>query len=137
MTNLEFFVPMKPPRTTHQMKQVRVVNRKPVFYEPAKLKAARGKLKAHLAKHRPSHKLGGPLRVVVKWLFYTKKKSDHGKYKVTRPDLDNMEKLLFDVMGDLGFWNDDAQLCSKITEKLLTNGTPGIWCSIRGIDDPV
>ena len=129
---MDFFVPMKPPRTTHQMKQVTITKKgKPHFYEPPALDAARGKLKAHLAKHRPSRKMGGPLRVVVKWLFPTKRKKDHGKYKMTRPDTHNLNKLLFDVMTDLGFWHDDAQVCSEIIEKLWTCETPGIWISIR------
>lgn len=42
-------MPMIPPTTTHQEKQVRVVNGKPVFYEPQELKTARMKLTANLA----------------------------------------------------------------------------------------
>ena len=45
----DFFLSMQPPTVTHQEKQVHVVNGKPVFYEPAELKAARAKLRAHLA----------------------------------------------------------------------------------------
>ena len=45
---MEFFMAMNPPTITHQEKQVHVVNGKPVFYEPADLKATRQKLEAHL-----------------------------------------------------------------------------------------
>ena len=38
---IEFFMAMEPPTCTHQEKQVRVVNGKPVFYETAELKRAR------------------------------------------------------------------------------------------------
>lgn len=51
---MEFFMPMVPPTVTHQEKQVAVVNGKPRFYEPAELKAARAKLRAHLGRHRPA-----------------------------------------------------------------------------------
>jgi Holliday junction resolvase RusA-like endonuclease len=112
------------------------VKGKPLKFEPPALEVARGKLKAHLFKHTPRHKIKGPLQVVVKWLFPTKKKNDHGKYKITRPDTHNLNKLLFDVMTDLGFWYDDAQVCSEIIEKLWTCGVPGIWISIRSIDQP-
>ena len=44
----QFFMAMQPPTCTHQEKQVKVLNGKPVFYEPAELKAAREKLRAHL-----------------------------------------------------------------------------------------
>ena len=134
---LDFFVPMKPPRTTHQQKKVRVitygVKSKPIFYEPPSLIAARGKLSSHLAQHAPAQRMEGPLRVVVKWLFPTKKKKDHGQYKITSPDTHNLNKLLFDVMTDLGFWHDDAQVCCEIIEKFWTCGTPGIWISIEPI----
>jgi Holliday junction resolvase RusA-like endonuclease len=133
---VEFFVPMKPPRSTHQMKQVRIVKGKPCFYEPPSLAAARAKLSAHLAKHRPPHRFGGALRVVVKWLFPTKKKAAHGQYKITRPDTHNLNKLLFDVMTDLKFWEDDAQVCSEIIEKIWTCEIPGIWISISPLASP-
>ena len=43
---MEFFIPMVPPTITHQEKKVNVVNGKPIFYEPEKLKTARQKLMA-------------------------------------------------------------------------------------------
>ena len=113
---IEFFMPMIPPTTTHQEKQVRVVNGKPVFYEPQELKTARMKLKANLAKHVPKKKLNGAVRMIVKWIF---PKGGHpdGTYKDTKPDTDNLQKLLKDVMTDLHFWKDDAQVASEICEK--------------------
>ena len=96
-------MPMIPPTTTHQEKQVRVVNGKPVFYEPQELKTARMKLTANLAKHVPKKKLNGAVRMIVKWIF---PKGGHpdGTYKDTKPDTDNLQKLLKDVMTDLHFW---------------------------------
>ncbi len=131
---LQFFIPMKPPRTTHQTKAVRVVKGKPIFYEPDALKAARGKLSAHLAPHRPQKPMDGPLRVIVKWLFPTTRKAKHSKYKITRPDTHNLNKLLFDVMTDLQFWHDDAQVVSEGIEKFWSN-TPGIWIYIERAED--
>ena len=40
---------MNPPTATAQMKQVRVVHNKPMFYDPPTVKAARQELTAHLA----------------------------------------------------------------------------------------
>lgn len=130
---IEFFAPMKPPRATHQEKQVTVVRGKPIFYEPPRLVAARGKLIAHLGPHKPPERMNGPLRVVVKWLFPTKKKKDHGRWKVTRPDTHNLNKLLFDVMTDLEFWHDDAQVCCEVIEKFWTTEAPGIWIHVEEI----
>ena len=60
----EFFVPMIPPTATHQEKKWRVVNGKPVPYEPDEVKAARSKLMAHLAGHKPERPLEGGIRLL-------------------------------------------------------------------------
>lgn len=59
MMIIDFFMPMEPPTCTHQEKQVHVVNGKPVFYEPAELKAARAKLRAHRSRFDSWHNHGG------------------------------------------------------------------------------
>ena len=66
---LEFFIPMEPPSTTHQQKQVHVANGKPHFYEPPELKAARSKLMAHLAPHAPAEPIQDAVRLLAKWCF--------------------------------------------------------------------
>ena len=65
----EFFMAIIPPTKTHQEKQVRIVKGKPIFYEPAELKAVRAKLEAHLAKHVPEQKYTGAVRLLTKWCF--------------------------------------------------------------------
>lgn len=129
-----FFMAMIPPETTHQQKQVRVVNGKPMFYEPDDLKAARAKLFGHLAKHVPGQKYTKAIRVVVKWLFPFRKNSKHfnGEWKTSKPDTHNLNKLLFDVMTDLGYWTDDAIVVSEIIEKFWAE-TPGIYIKIEEV----
>ena len=122
---IRFFLPMKPPTVTHQEKSVHVVNGKPVLYEPAELKAARSKLTANLARHKPAAPLQGAVRLVVKWCFPITGKHTDGEYKYTKPDTDNLEKMLKDCMTELGFWKDDAQVASEITEKF--------WAKLPGI----
>lgn len=122
---LEFFMPMVPPTVTHQEKQVRVVKGKPVFYEPPELREARAKLEAHLAGHRPERPLNGGVRLVVKWCFPRGRHGD-GEYRVTRPDTDNLQKLLKDCMTRVGFWGDDAQVASEVCEKFWAE-RPGIY----------
>ena len=129
ITMIEFFMPMEPPTSTHQLKQVRVVSGKPQFYEPSKVADARAKLTAHLSKHCPDAPLEGPLRVMIKWLFPTDQKHEDGEYKDTRSDLDNLAKQILDVMTMLGFWSDDAQIASLILEKFWAD-TPGIFIRI-------
>lgn len=129
----EFFMPMKPPTTTHQEKQVAVINGKPVFYEPEDLAKARAKLMAHLSKHVPAGKLQGALRFTNKWCFPLKAKHKHGDWKTTKPDVGNMSKLMMDCMTKLGYWKDDAYVSSLIEEKFWSE-TPGIYIKIEELN---
>ncbi|MFZ8764772.1 RusA family crossover junction endodeoxyribonuclease [Enterococcus diestrammenae] len=123
---IEFFMPMaKVPTTTHQQKQVTVKNGKPVFYEPPDLVAARAKLTAHLGPNTPKKKFTGPVRLITKWCFPLSGKHQDGEWKATKPDTDNLQKLLKDCMTDLGFWKDDALVASEIAEKF--------WAEVSGI----
>lgn len=129
---LEFFLPMIPPTVTHQEKNVHVVKGKPVFYEPDGLKAARAKLRAHLAQHRPGKPMEGALQMIVKWCFPRGAHGD-GEYRTTKPDTDNLDKLLKDVMTGLGYWKDDAQVASEICEKFWA-AVPGIYVKVVTLD---
>jgi Holliday junction resolvase RusA-like endonuclease len=126
----DFFLPIIPPTKTHQEKQVTVVNGKPVFYEPVELKAVRSKLQAHLAGHVPGVKYSGSIRLITKWCFPISGKHINGEYKTSKPDTDNLQKMLKDVMTDLGYWKDDAQVASEIIEKFWSE-VPGIYISIE------
>ena len=118
---VEFFMVMDPPTITHQEHKVAVRNGKPVIYEPPELMAARQKLTDYLAQHRPNEKLTGPLELVATWCFSTNDPKLNGKYKTSRPDTDNLDKLLKDCMTHLGFWEDDAQVCREIIEKFTVD----------------
>lgn len=130
---IDFFLPMRPPTKTHQEKQVRVVNGKPQFYEPAELQAVRSKLQAHLAGHVPEKKYTGAVRLITKWCFPIAGKHQNGEYKTSKPDTDNLQKMLKDVMTTLGYWKDDAQVASEIIEKFWAE-MPGIYVAIEELD---
>lgn len=127
----EFFMPMKPPTVTAQEHKVTVRNGKPVFYDPPELADAREKLKAHLIKHRPAHSITTGIRLTVMWLFPRGKHKD-GEYRITKPDTDNLQKLLKDCMTQCGFWKDDALVCSEICEKFWAE-LPGIYVKIEEV----
>lgn len=128
---IQFFMPMRPPTCTHQEKRVRVVHGKPMLYDPPAVQAARSKLTAHLARHAPEAPLTGGMRLMVKWLFPRGKHKD-GEYRTTKPDTDNPQKLLKDCMTEVGFWKDDAQVCSEIIEKFWAE-IPGIWIRVEEV----
>lgn len=127
----EFFMPVIPPTVTHQEKQVTVKNGKPVFYEPQRLINARVKLTAFLSKHVPESPYCGAVRLIVKWCFPKGRHRD-GEYKATKPDTDNLNKLLKDCMTECGFWKDDALVASEICEKFWAE-TPGIYVRIESL----
>jgi len=128
----DFFMAMIPPTMTHQEKQVRVVNGKPVFYEPQELKAVREKLRAHLGRHVPEEKFTGPVRLTTWWCFPVTGNHCNGEYKISRPDTDNMVKMLKDVMTELHFWKDDAQVASEVIEKYWAE-LPGIYVRVESL----
>lgn len=125
----EFFMAMIPPTVTHQEKQVHVVKGRPVFYEPPELKTARQKLMGHLAKHRPAQPYQEGVRLIVRWCFPRGMQTD-GTYRTTKPDTDNLQKLLKDCMTACGYWKDDALVASELAEKFWAE-IPGIYVRIE------
>lgn len=124
----EFFMAMDSPTITQQEHKVMVRNGKPVFYNPPELNAAKVKLIGHLLKHVPEEKLDGPLELITKWCF-PRGRHGNGEYRITKPDTDNLQKMLKDCMTDCGYWKDDAQVCREITEKFWAD-IPGIYIRV-------
>ncbi len=138
---IEFFLPMeRVPTVTAQEHKVMVMNGKPRFYDPPELTAARTKLVGALARHKPPDRLTGPLELTVFWCFLTGRHPD-GAWKTTKPDTDNLQKLLKDCMTHVGFWEDDALVCREVVEKRWVTGSAkggtlsGIWISIRQLEE--
>lgn len=131
---IQFFMPMVPPTVTAQEHKVAVRNGEPHFYDPPELKAAKEKLAAHLSQHTIPQPLTSGVRLVTKWLFPIQGSHKNGEYKTTRPDTDNLQKMLKDCMTKCGFWKDDALVVSEIVEKFWAE-TPGIFIRIEDTDN--
>lgn len=133
----EFFLPMIPPTVTHQAKELHAYMKdgrpRAVLHDSEELKAARAKLHAHLASHRPDIPAEGAVRLVVKWCFPRGEHRD-GEYRITKPDTDNLEKMLKDVMTQLHFWRDDAQVASEVCEKFWA-ARPGIYIRVESAEE--
>ena len=126
----EFFMAMEPPTVTHQEKRITYVNGRAHFYEGPDLKEARRKLEAYLAKHKPAAPYTAAVRLVTKWCFPRRGSHQNGEWRTTKPDTDNLQKLLKDVMTGLHFWKDDALVCSELCEKFWAD-IPGIYIHIE------
>lgn len=129
---MKFFLSMIPPTVTHQEKKVTVKGGKPIFYEPPALKEARSDLMARLWQVRPDKPFHGPVMLKVMWLFLTDRRHKDGEWKITKPDTDNLNKLLKDCMTACEFWIDDALVCVEHIEKRWAEH-PGIWIELDEI----
>ena len=127
---MKIFLLLDPPTATAQERQVTIVHNKPVFYQPEKLKEAKRILRLHLRPFKPKELLVGPVELYVSWLFPRGKRHKHKEWRVTKPDTDNLQKMLKDVMTDLGFWVDDAQVVKEHVEKIWSDEPTGISIEI-------
>lgn len=131
---MSFFLAMEPPTKTQQEHRIgKRKNGSLYFYEDRELKEARDKLRSALAKHRPQSQFTGAVQLMVKWLF-PKGRHSNGEYKTTKPDTDNLNKMLKDEMTKAGFWKDDAQVASEIIEKFWAD-VPGIFIQIMDVSE--
>lgn len=122
-----------PPRVTAQEKKVTIIAGKPRFYEPKRLKQAKKLLTAAIMPQVPEKTLAGPLKLRVHWKFEAKTHKP-GTWKISRPDTDNLDKMLKDVMTACGVWTDDAVV---VHEEILKTWekTPGIDIEISTLPD--
>ncbi len=135
---IEFFVPLrKIPSKTHQEKSITFnkLTGKPIVYEDDDLQEVRALFMSRLGEHVPKEQMTGPIRLVTKWLYH-KKGLKKTTWKITKPDTDNIIKLPKDCMTKLGYWKDDGQVASEITEKFWIPGTEvgGIWFHIEEME---
>lgn len=126
---VEFFMPMIPPTVTAQEHKIAVVKNKPILYDTPEIKDAKDKLIANLLKHKPKKRYDCGVRLMVKWLF-PKGKHHDGEYRITKPDTDNLQKIIKDCMTKCGFWRDDSLVASEIVEKFWAD-KPGIYIRIE------
>lgn len=119
-----------PPTVTAQEKKVAVgKNGKPLHYDPARLARARAAICAELERHQPDAPLEGPVELTAVWMW--RRCDGRTGWRDTKPDTDNLQKLLKDCMTRTRFWLDDAQVCCEHVSKLW--GSPGILITVTEI----
>ena len=133
---MKFKLKMIPPTATAQQKGERVVNGYVHHYKKKNVAAAEAILRDALLPYVPAEPITDkPICLAVVWMFpYPKSAKKHrpgfARWKITRPDTDNLNKLLKDVMTDMGFWKDDALICSEYIIKIYDD-EPGIDIDIH------
>ena len=127
------FLPMEPPTATYQEKKINWKT-KTMYQSPESL-AAREKLRAYLVQHIPEEPLAGPIRMTIIWGFHEHMgRHKNGDWYTKKPDLDNAQKAIQDIMTELGYWKDDAQVCSLNASKIWT-WHPGISLVISEMEE--
>lgn len=101
-----------------------------VLHDSMELKDAKSKLHGYLAPYRPETPMRGAIRLCVKWCFPLSGVHENGEYRISKPDTDNLQKMLKDTMTALHFWRDDAQVACEIVEKFWAN-VPGIYIIVE------
>jgi len=140
---IEFQVAFDPPKATHQGSGT-ILRRKDgttFIGRPSSSPGAKAK-KVWLRTfkpHKPREPLEGPLEARIEITFPwrtsdTKKVRSRGHAAMpTKPDIDNLMKLVLDAMSQSQFWNDDNQVTDLICRKRLGDN-PGITVRIRQIE---
>lgn len=137
---IEFFEPIKKlPTATAQEKRVKEVtkndgSKKIIFYDPVAVKKAKLLFLNVLGKHSPKNKLSGAISLKVMWLYRTTKPNLNGAFKLSKPDTDNLQKLLKDCMTQCGYWDDDAQVVVEHIEKRWAM-LPGLFIRVQELEN--
>lgn len=132
---MRFKLKIIPPTATAQQKGERVIGGYIHHYKKRKVEQAEAILRDALLPYIPDEPITDkPILLEVSWIFpFPKSAKKHlpgqMRWKITRPDTDNLNKLLKDVMTDMGFWKDDALICAETIEKMYGD-EPGITINI-------
>ena len=139
----QFFIRCIPPKSTAQGSAMIMRRRDGSQFvgKAADSKGARAKrdLMTLFSMHRPEKAYSGPVSLDVQWVYPWRKsepkKNRAGGYRYCdkRPDIDNLCKLLLDVMTTLDYWGDDGQVARLSFEKAWGDD-PGIFIRITPIE---
>lgn len=131
---LRFWCALKPPTTTHNDLEA-VVNKKTgkaFIKKSAELHEVEAKLEAHMASYRPEKPFCGPCEISMCICYQADAKHPKG-FRITKPDNDNLEKTIFDVLDRLGFFEvGDQQIAINHTTKCYDE-RPGIFVDLREV----
>jgi Holliday junction resolvase RusA-like endonuclease len=123
MNPITFWLPITPPRSTSQGKRVMVIAGRPMFFKKKEHQSAENDLLLLCAPHKPAQQLDGPVRLEIEFTFPWRKSEKKSNLRfpriphTTKPDCDNMAKLIGDVLTKLQFYGDDSQVSCLVISK--------------------
>lgn len=149
LDRIDFFMEMQIPHGTGQQKGERIVipkgwphdkSKKPFVHHFVKpeIEAAEKEFARHLSPFKPRQPFTGPLRIVTEWTWPwresepKKNRVDGWKWKDVAPDVDNLQKIIFDQMSAIGFMENDSQICDARATKQWGD-RPGIRITLEAL----
>ena len=107
-----------------------------LFVDTPELKAASQLYYELFLPYRPKSPLDGPLLLKLIWHVAPNASApasarDTMTWLDTPPDLDNMEKLVLDVMAKMGFITNDSRIALKLTGKVRNSTWHGLGGSLE------
>lgn len=139
---INIFIPGDPDTVTAQQKGLKIKRSRtgkyyPQFYEKPEVRAANSKLAWQLMDFKPAEPITGPIELMIVWAFSVGKRPKRliNTFRETRPDLDNLNKSIMDILTRLKFWNDDSQVAKLLLMKRwVQDQDAGIHITINPIN---
>jgi Holliday junction resolvase RusA-like endonuclease len=111
-----------------------IVIGKPIAQPRHRASARGGFVRMYLPADHPVHKykrdivaevkaagwsrIEGPVRLECVFCFAPSRPTKKSQYKISKPDLDNLEKAVMDALTMAGAWVDDSQVVFKLSAKV-------------------
>ena len=129
----EYFAPYQklPSMTDQSGKRVGVTkNGRGYIYKNHEAKAIRARFRQEAAAHAPDTPSSKTAILSVIWCYHHGKKHKAGEPKLSKPDTDNLLKLLKDAIADAGYWKDDSYVYEEHSRKIWDD-REGIYIRIE------
>ena len=139
---INIFIPGDPDTVTAQQKGIKIKRSRtgkyyPQFYEKPEVEAANNKLSWQLMDFKPAEPISGPVEVMIVWEFAigNRPKRNINTFRTSRPDLDNLNKSIMDILTKLQFWKDDSQVAKLLLiKRWVEDKNAGIHIIINSIN---
>jgi len=127
---VEAFLPMVPPRVTHNDLEVHHHGKAVTIGKSAELREAEDALGARVARVAPGSPLVGPLRLQVRFCWPTGTSHRQGEPMRSKPDADNLLKTFQDVLARCRVIADDKDVVDLSVAKAWADPA-GIWFRVE------
>lgn len=128
-----FFIQGDPPTCTAQER--RIVWSKKMTYLPQAVKEAKAHYYAAAIPYAPAEPFDDAVELELHFHFY-QKNGKVGKCKTTKPDCDNLAKLLTDSLAEAGFFVNDSRIARlTVTKDFVEQENAGVEVLMKRLNE--